>query len=160
MKVERLAEALWRFESQEPYLVDEEVPDGDGVIYEEMVQWAKECHDGDCTGVDQPCRCCLARQTLFKARWLVEQKLNGDDARELAELRCRCDWLTRNRDSWLRHSLRGGRPLTRDEKLGAARDAIRSAIDQAIQCYADGQDQVGLEALNHARDVVLELGTK
>lgn len=89
---------------------------------------------------------------------LAEQRLGGDESQELAELRCRCDWLTRNRDSWLRHSLRGGRALTRDEKLEAARDAIQSAIDQAIQCYADGQDQVGLEALQHARAVALELG--
>lgn len=158
MKVERLAEALWRYEAQEPYLDGEEVPDGDGVIYEELVRWAGEPHDGDCTGADKPCCCCLAGQTLRKARWLAAQKLDGEAARELVELRYRVAWLEENRDTWMRHSLRGGRALTPDEKLAAVRDDLLSSIDQAIQCYAEGQDLAGREALNHAREVVLELG--
>jgi hypothetical protein len=158
MKVERLAETLWRYEAQEPYLDGEEIPDGDGVIYEDLVRWSGEPHDGDCTGADKPCCCCLASQTLHKARWLAAQDLDGDESRELLELRCRATWLQENRDAWMRHSLRGGRSLTPDEKLAAARDDLLSSIDQAIQSYAEGHDAAGREALNHAREVVLELG--
>lgn len=159
MKVEQLAEALWRYEADAPYLEGEVVPDTGDYPFSQLEQWSREPHDGDCTGVEKPCCRCFAEQLLHKARWLVEQRLNGGESRELAELRCRNDWLTRNRDSWMRHGLRGGRPLTPSEKLDAASVALLHAIDQALQCYADGQDQVGREALQHAREVVLELSS-
>jgi len=66
-------------------------------------------------------------------------------------------WLKENRDTWMRYALGGLRRAVADERSSAIRDDAISSIDAAIEFVGGRNPSAALEALRHARSVMLNL---